>query len=492
MSTSTLPEMPRPGTEAEIPYLPIFLDVRERKVLLFGGGPAAAAKASLLVRSRAQVMVVAERLCEELHRLFDEGDIAWDEQTFQPSMLDDAVLVFDGADDPALTDLLVRETRARGILLNVVDRPAACDFIVPARLERGPITIAISTGGAAPALARMIRQQLEAAIPEGYGRMARAAARYRQRVKERLPGVRAGQRFWDRMFDPASAKALCRLREDEIVSRFVAALADADDTPAGSVQLVGAGPGDPELLTVRAVRAIETADVIFHDALVPAAILQIARREARLVSVGKRAGRASVDQALTNRMMTVAAEQGERVVRLKGGDPLIFGRGGEEAAYLRERGIPVSIVPGITAASAIGAELELPLTYRGVARSVRFVTAQCRTPEETGRIEWERLVDPSTTLAVYMGRDQAGQIAEALMRAGMPATTPATAVENGTCPGSRHRFVQLADLGSSVAALDGRAPVLLLIGDAVGEAPGWQAACGTNDISEPAPAAAVG
>ncbi len=492
MYTSTLPEMPALGPVAEIPYLPIFLDVRGRKVLLVGGGSAAAAKAGLLVRSRARVVVVAQSLCETLRQMVEVGDLVWDRRPFDPSMLDDAVVVFDGAGDRTLTDLLRRETRTRGILLNVVDHPAACDFIVPARLERGPITIAISTGGAAPALARAIRQQLETLLPAGYGRIARAAGRCRARVKERLPTTRARQRFWDRLLGPGSTKELCRLQEDEIVSRFEAALAEEDEPPVGGVQLVGAGPGDPALLTVRAVNAIQTADVIFHDALVPPAILGIARREARLVSVGKRAGRASVDQALTNRMMAVAAAQGERVVRLKGGDPLIFGRGGEEAAYLRERGIPVCIVPGITAASAIGAELEVPLTLRGVARSVRYLTARCRTQEETGRIEWERLADPSTTLAVYMGRGQAGRIAKALMRAGMPATTPAVAVENGTLPGSRHRYARLADLGRAVATLDERAPVLLLIGDAVGEAPGWKAVSGTIGIFEPAPALAVG
>lgn len=492
MSTSTLPEMPTRTRETEIPYLPIFLDVQERKILLVGGGPAAAAKAGLLVRSRARVAVVAETLCETLRQIVEAGDVAWDGRPFEPSMLEDAALVFDGAGDRALTDLLRRETRARGILLNVIDRPAACDFIVPARLERGPITIAISTGGAAPGLARAIRQQLETMLPAGYGRIARAAGRCRARVKERLPTTRARQRFWSRLLEPASTRDLCRLEEGEIASHFEAALDHADEQPTGSVQLVGAGPGDPELLTVKAVRAIEAADVIFHDALVPPAILEIARREARLVSVGKRAGRASVDQALTNRMMAVAAERGERVVRLKGGDPLIFGRGGEEAAYLRERGIPVSIVPGITAASGIGAELGLPLTHRGVARSVRYVTARCRNPEETAHIEWERLADPSTTLAVYMGRDQAGGIAEALMRGGMPAGTPVAAVENGTLSDSRHRFARLADLGRAVTALNGRAPVLLLIGDAVAEAPGWRAACGSSDLPETAAAAAAG
>lgn len=494
MSTSMLPDASPafpPGSE-EIPYLPLFLDVRSRNVLLVGGGPAAAAKAELLLRCRARVLVVAERLGESLRDLAASGDVCWHGTVFESSMLDEVALVFDGAGEPELTALLRRETRARGLLLNVVDRPDDCDFIVPARLERGPITVAISTGGAAPAFARAIRQQLELAIPEGYGRIARAARRCRESVKEKLPVSRARQRFWDRVLQPSSLKELSRLGEDEILSRMEAAVAGAEERPLGSVALVGAGPGDPELLTLKAVRAIETADVIFHDALVPAAILEIARREARLVSVGKRAGRASVDQALTNRMMAVAAQRGERVVRLKGGDPLVFGRGGEEAAYLRERGVPVSIVPGITAASGIGAELQLPLTHRGVARSVRYVTAQCRNAEETGRIDWRQLADPSTTLAVYMGRGQAGRIAAALMGAGMPGSTAAAAIENGTLSHSRHRFARLSGLGDAVAGLDASAPVLLLIGDAVAEAPGWQSPGAAREPTGPVPSVAVG
>jgi uroporphyrin-III C-methyltransferase/precorrin-2 dehydrogenase/sirohydrochlorin ferrochelatase len=262
--------------------------------------------------------------------------------------------------------------------------------------------------------------------------------------------------------------------------------ADLSEEP-GSVALVGAGPGDPGLLTLHAARALESADVILHDALVPDGILGLARREARLLSVGKRAGRASVDQDLTNRLMETFARRGLRVVRLKGGDPFVFGRGGEEAAWLRERGIAVRVIPGITAAMGVAAELGLPLTHRGAARSLRLVTASCRTRAETEAMDWRSMADPGTTLAIYMGRDRIACVAEALAAAGLSPATPAVAVENGTQPGSRHRFAELRRLASTVRELDASAPVLVVIGDAVALAPGWR---GRDGLLEPAVPAA--
>lgn len=256
------------------------------------------------------------------------------------------------------------------------------------------------------------------------------------------------------------------------LSRFIAGGRDE----GGAVTLVGAGPGDPGLLTLHAARAIGSADIILHDALVPDSILALARRETRLVSVGKRAGCRSVPQAFTNRLMAACARKGLRVVRLKGGDPFIFGRAGEEAEFLRAQGVAVNVIPGITAASGAAAQLGLPLTHRGVARSMRVVTAHCRTSSETDAIDWAKLADPGTTLALYMGRDRLGDIATSLIAAGLPPGTPAALIANACRPDAEVRFATIADLPTTPALTDPAAPSLILVGDAVAHAPGWAAA----------------
>lgn len=464
---------PLPDRAEPMAYFPIFLDLRGRVVLLAGGGEAAASKARLLIRAGADILLVAQDLSPEMAELVDQGAISRIEPQFRPSLLDGATLAFDGAGDPDLTDRLRAAAFSRNVPVNVIDVPDQCDFTVPAILDRSPIIVAISTGGGAPALARNIRQRLELAIPASYAGIARAATHCRKRVRSALNGFRDRQRFWDALF---TDDRLMGLPEAAAIEAIEAALTKPrNGPPAGSVALVGAGPGDPGLLTVKAVRAIAAADVILHDALVPDAILALARRETRLISVGKRAGCRSVPQEFTNRLMASEAKRGLRVVRLKGGDPFIFGRAGEEADFLREQGVAVEIVPGITAAMGAAAQLGIPLTHRGVARSLRIVTAHCRTEAETDLIDWRSLADPSTTLALYMGRDRLTIIAENLIRSGLPANTPAALVANATRPDMAVRFAPLATLANSTTLTDGAAPSLILIGNAIAEAPGWSA-----------------
>ncbi|EKV28968.1 Siroheme synthase [Caenispirillum salinarum AK4] len=463
-----------------MPYFPVFMDLRGRKVLLVGGTEAAASKARLLTRAGAAVTVVADTLCEDLAAMVREDRVTWERRPFTADMVNGARLVIDGAGDAGLTDAVQAAAEARNVPLNVVDVPERCDFTVPAMLDRAPVMVAISTGGGAPALARTLRQRLETAIPAGTGRLAAAAEACRRRVKDALPTTRARQRFWDSVLTGEVADTLMGLTEAEATARIETELerfAAAGTADTGSVTLVGAGPGDPGLLTVNAVKTIGTADVILHDALVPESILSLARRETRLVPVGKRAGRPSVPQGFTNRMMATCARRGLRVVRLKGGDPFIFGRGGEEAAFLREAGIAVRIVPGITTAVAAAADLGLPLTHRGVARSLRLATASCRTPQETAAVDWRAMADPTTTLAVYMGRDQIVGIARSLIAAGLPAATPAVMAASVCRPDAARVWAPLSDLADRVMErpLDTAAPALLLIGNAVAEAPGWPA-----------------
>lgn len=462
---------PLPDRAEPMPYFPIFLDLRGRVVLLVGGGEAAASKARLLIRAGADILLVAENLSPEMAELVDQGAISRIEQQFRPGLLDGATLAFDGAGDAELTDRLRAAAFSRNVPVNVIDVPDQCDFTVPAILDRSPIIIAISTGGGAPALARNIRQRLELAIPASYAGIARAAARCRQQVRAALAGFRDRQRFWDALF---TDDRLMGLPEAAAIEAIEAALTTPrNEPPAGSVTLVGAGPGDPGLLTVKAVQAIAAADVILHDALVPDAILALARRETRLISVGKRAGCRSVPQEFTNRLMASEAKRGLRVVRLKGGDPFIFGRAGEEADFLRDQGVMLEIIPGITAAMGAAAQLGIPLTHRGVARSLRIVTAHCRTEAETELIDWRSLADADTTLALYMGRDRLPAIVGDLIAAGLPADTPAALVADATRPTMQVRYGALAGLPDRAAAGDNKAPSLILVGKAVALAPGW-------------------
>lgn len=465
-----------PDPAATMPYFPIFLDLRGRTVLLAGGGEAAASKARLLVRAGADILLLAAEIGEEMGELLADGSIRRQISAFQADLLDGVAIVIDGAGDPNLTARIRLAAQARNVLVNVVDVPAQCDFTVPAILDRSPVMVAISTGGGAPALARNLRQRLEAAIPASYAGLARAAQRARGRVRDALATTRDRQRFWDRILSGPLADRLMAMDEEGAVAEISAELARfiaGGREEAGSVMLVGAGPGDPGLLTLHAAQAIAGADIILHDALVPDSILALARRETRLISVGKRAGCRSVPQEYTNRLMAACAKKGLRVVRLKGGDPFIFGRAGEEAAFLRDRGVPVTVVPGITAAMGAAAQLGLPLTHRGVARSMRVVTAHCRTSGETEAIDWTRLADAGTTLALYMGRDRLGDIAASLIAAGLPATTPAALVANACRPEMEARFATIADLPHAPPLSDPGAPSLILVGDAVAHAPGW-------------------
>lgn len=468
----------------EAPPFPVFLSLAGRKALVLGGGEMAASKVRLLLRSAVEI--VAPTLIPELAALVREGQIAhWHTQPFCDAMVEGAMVVIDADETPDLTAQAQQACQQRGILFNAVDRPQSCDFTVPAIFDRGPLVVALSTGGTAPALARTVRQRLEKAIPAGFGRLAQAAARYRTAVKEHFSSPRERMDFWDSVFASPLADELMSLEADDIAHRLDDLLKAPRPAQAirAPVALVGAGPGDPGLLTLNAARAIETADVILYDALVPAAILALARRETRLISVGKRAGKPSVSQDFTNRMMVALAKRGERVVRLKGGDPFIFGRGGEEADFLRAHDVPVTVIPGISAAIGIAASLGLPLTHRGVARSVRLITASCRSELETLALDWSQVSDPRCTLAIYMGHGQARAIRKGLLAGGLPASTPVAVIENGTRPDMRHVFGTLdAFERLPLLAHPHGGPVMVIIGEAVAEAPGY---CRQATLAEP-------
>lgn len=380
--------------------------------------------------------------------------------------LSGARLVFIALKDSALAGEVAANARRAGAQVNLVDRPEVSDFHTPALIDRDEIVVAVATGGSAPILARDLRSRIEAVLPQGVASVARLAGELRAAVKDAIPDFLRRRRFWEAAFRGPAADLAAEGRMAEArrhMVRFLNAAASHDAVAQGVVHIVGAGPGDPELLTLKALRALQDADVIIHDRLVSPEVLDRARRDARRIYVGKTRGDHSVPQDQIESLMIQEARAGHRVVRLKGGDPFIFGRGGEELQSLRAAGVETVVVPGVTAALACAASTGLPLTHRDHAQAVTFVTGQ---PKPGGQdADWSRLAAPNHTLAVYMGVGQASRIASSLIAAGRDVDTPVAVVENGSRPDQRTAVGRLADLAELVARLELTGPALLFIGE---------------------------
>ncbi len=425
---------------------PAFLKLDGRTVLLIGEGETIERKAEPLLRAGAMLRRAPH---------------------FSPALLDGCALAI-GADAPDTDLFALSETaQARGIPVNIVDRPALCSFIMPAVIERDDITVAVSTGGAAPVLARMLRQKIEAVLPPLIGRVAALGARFQSAVRARLPALPARRAFLERAFTGAPAELALAGRQSEAEVAF-AAMLDAPAAPAGMVFLVGGGPGAADLLTLRALRLLGEADVIVHDRLVGDDVLAMARRDAERIFVGKSRANHCLPQGEINALLVRLAREGKRVVRLKGGDPFVFGRGGEEARACAEAGIAFEVVPGVTAALACAAQAALPLTHRGVARMLTLVTGHTRD----GRLDLDfaALARPGQTLAVYMGVATLSALFDGLTAAGLPASTPAMMVENGGTPRQRELRGALSAVVAKAPDWVQGGPALLLVGEAVGEA----------------------
>ncbi|AIM20363.1 uroporphyrinogen-III C-methyltransferase [Serratia sp. OLHL2] len=447
-------------------YLPIFADLKQRPVLVVGGGDVAARKVSLLQRAGAEIRIVAQSLSPELEQQRQQGRVLWLGKTFDPQQLDDVFLAIAATDDNALNAAVFAEADKRRVLANVVDDQPRCSFIFPSIIDRSPLVVAVSSSGQAPVLARLLREKLEALLPASLGLMAQVAGRWRGQVKQRLASIGERRRFWENTFggrfatlvaNGQTAQAERQLEQD--LHRFAA----GDEGTQGEIALVGAGPGDVGLLTLRGLQVMQQADVVLYDHLVSGEILDLVRRDAERICVGKRAGAHSVIQEETNRLLVELAQQGKRVVRLKGGDPFIFGRGGEELQVAAAAGIPFQVVPGVTAAAGATAYAGIPLTHRDHAQSVTFITGHCR-PDGDG-LDWADLARARQTLAIYMGTMKAADISQRLIAHGRDAATPVAVISRGT---RADQQVQIGTL-EQLEYLAQRAPLpaLLVIGEVV-------------------------
>ncbi|WP_341702328.1 siroheme synthase CysG [Ferrovibrio sp.] len=445
---------------------PSFLILRDRPVLVVGGGENAARKIRLLLKAGAAVTVLAAAPVPEIAGLAATGQLVHLPEPFSPSRLDGMRLVVSAAGGP-LDEAVAAAAHARGLLVNVVDRAELSDFLVPAIVERGDITIGIASNGAAPLLLGRIRAQIECLLPARLGDLAALASEARATVARILPDPATRKRFWTRVFDGSVAAKALAGDHAGARSALLTELNAPQPENTGLVQLVGAGPGDPDLLTIAAHRALQDADVILVDDLVAPAVLDLARRDAERIAVGKRRGHHHMSQDDINTLMAAQAALGRRVVRLKAGDPLVFGRGGEEADYLEARGIAVQVIPGITAALGCAAAAGIPLTHRDLSHGVALVSGQLRAGEP--QLAWTERVRAGETVVVYMGLAQAHTIRERLLEAGIAPSLPVALIENGTRPDQRVSAGHLDDL-PTLATRHGDGPVLLVIGTVAGKA----------------------
>lgn len=464
---------PSPARIAPLAVLPVFMRLAGRRVVLAGGSAGAAWKAELVAAAGAQVQVFAPNPSSEMAELKNLAGISLLARPWQPEDLPDAALAVGDFETDEEARTFADAAHAAGVVVNTVDKPAFCDVQFGSVVNRSPLVVGISTDGAAPVFGQAVRARIETLLPAGFQRWAEAAYRWRPLVQARALPFQARRRIWER-FTALALASPERPPTDADREALIAAVQDEAGEPArqGSVVLVGAGPGDPELLTLKAVRALQSADVILHDDLVSGAVLDFARREARRMVVGKRGGRPSCRQDDINRLMVTFALAGKRVVRLKGGDPMIFGRAGEEIRACRAAGVPIEIVPGVTAAFGAAASIEASLTHRDHARRVQFVTAHARDGSLPGDLDWSALADPAATTAVYMGKAVLAEFARRVVEAGLPPDTPAVMVENATRSDERIFYEPVGQLSARLDAERVEGPCVMLIGAAMVEAVG--------------------
>ena len=468
MQRSRKPADAPPVAMGALAKLPVFLDLDGKRAVLAGGTAGAAWKAELLAAAGARVEIYATELAGEMASMIaretTRGSLKHHARPWSTDCFAGAAIALADTEHDAEAHAFYCAARAAGVPVNVIDKPAFCQFQFGAIVNRSPVVIGISTDGAAPILGQAIRRRVETLLPPSLSTWAALAKTIRDAVMTRLPKGPSRRQFWEAFAERSFGPAPSHDEQDGLEAMIVEIA--GGDIRAGRVTLVGAGPGDAELLTLKAVRALQSADVILFDDLVSHDVLELARREAKRMMVGKRGGRDSCSQADISGLMVKLARQGKHVVRLKSGDPMIFGRAGEEIAQLRAAGLRVDVVPGITAAVAMAAALQVSLTHRDRAQSVRFVTGHSKSGELPADLDWRGLADPKTSLVFYMGGRTAPAIAERLMINGLHAMTPVVVMAGVSRTAQTHWTGSLADLGDGRGADSGGQPVLIAIGQA--------------------------
>ncbi|SMN12011.1 Siroheme synthase / Precorrin-2 oxidase / Sirohydrochlorin ferrochelatase / Uroporphyrinogen-III methyltransferase [uncultured Candidatus Thioglobus sp.] len=447
-------------------YLPIFYAISERPCLVVGAGEIATRKIQQLRKFSAYITVVAPKICTALKKLAKNNDISYIKACFSEDMLNNKILVISATNDRSINQQISACCKARNIPVNIVDDPEICSFIMPTVVDRDPIQIAISTSGSSPTLARLLRAKLETIIPSSYGRLALLASKFRKQVKQNYPKMQERRRFWDHILQGPIAE-MVHAGQDEIAMRNLEQTIQKKNVinKSGAVYLVGAGPGDPDLLTFRALRLMQQADVVLYDRLVAPAIVDLTRKDAERIYVGKKRDQHALPQTEINQLLIKLAKKGNRVLRLKGGDPFIFGRGGEEIELLAAANINFQIVPGITAASGCASYAGIPLTHRDYAHTCIFITGHSK--DGSMDLNWESLVQPKQTIVVYMGIASLGMLSRELISHGIAAETPAALIQQGTTNKQKILIGIVENIADISKQHDIQAPAIIIIGSVV-------------------------
>ncbi len=448
-------------------YLPIFYDLSVRPCLVVGAGEIAARKVRQLRKAEATVTVIAPEICKELKELAESKEINYIPEKFSEEILSDKMLVIAATNDQEVNRKISELAKTQNIPVNVVDNPDLCSFIMPSIVDRDPVQIAISTGGASPVLARLLRARLETLIPASYGRLAQLMARFRGHVKQRYPKMQERRRFWEHILQGPVAEMIYAGQDSEALDALEKIIEKEEPIidKTGEVYLVGAGPGDPDLLTFRALRLMQQAEVVLYDRLVAPEIVDLCRKDAERVYVGKKRDQHALPQAKISKLLVDLAKQGKRVLRLKGGDPFIFGRGGEEIELLTAENIPFQVIPGITAASGCASYAGIPLTHRDYAHTCVFIAGHLK--DGSMDLNWDTLIQPRQTIAVYMGVMGLEALCRELIERGMSEQMPAALIQQGTTHKQKVYIGNLGTLPDFPKQNDIKPPTMIIIGEVV-------------------------
>ncbi len=446
--------------------LPIFFNISNRLCVVIGGGDVALRKVTMLLKADGKVRVITPEICADLASMVNGGKIEWHQANYHAAQLPGACMVVAATDDEAVNAAVSRDAKALNIPVNVVDAPDLCTFTMGSIIDRSPVVIAVSSEGNAPVLARYIRTKIETMLPAGFGRVAAIAGEFRDKVKAKFATTQERRRFWEDAFQgPVVERVLAG--QEQAARDLLQNLIDNADNQAnrGEVFLVGGGPGDPDLLTFRALRLMQQCDVCVYDKLVSPEVMELVRRDAELIYVGKSRDQHTMPQEEINELLARLALQGKRVLRLKGGDPFIFGRGGEEIETLMQHGVPFQVVPGITAANGVSSYAGIPLTHRDYSQACLFITGHLK--DGTLDLDWESMARPRQTVVIYMGLVGLPQICEKLIEHGVSPDMPAAVVQQGTTQRQKVVTATLRDLAAKVNEAGIKAPCLTIIGEVV-------------------------